>query len=66
MSTYYITYTDSKDATCIYGGIYPTVRKAKNVVKWMLERPVATFRNIIIWEGCPGGIRVETHRPVTA
>lgn len=63
MDTYNITYTGSDGATHFYSN-YPTVRKAKNAMKWMLERPVEMFRDVVIWKGEPGGVRVETFRPV--
>ena len=58
---YHITCTDVNGIAHRWTGIYPTLRKAKNEVKWMLTR--SCFFNITIWEGCIGGIRVETHRP---
>ena len=57
---YHITFTDANGITDRYPGVYITLRKARNEVKWMETR--ACFHNITIWEGCPGGIPVETHK----
>ena len=61
MINYHITFTDTDGKTQYYSQ-YPTLRKAKNEVKWMLTR--TCFFNITVWEGCPGGIIVETHKPL--
>jgi hypothetical protein len=57
---YHITFTDVNGITQKYPGHYITLRKARNEVKWMCTREC--FRNITIWEGCPGGIRIETKK----
>jgi hypothetical protein len=60
MIDYHITFTDYQGITQKYPGVYNSLRKALNEVKWMRSR--SCFKNITIWEGCPGGIRIETHK----
>lgn len=57
---YHITFTDVNGITQKYPGIYITLRKARNEVKWMCTR--SCFFNVTIWEGTPGGIIVEKHK----
>lgn len=64
MSTlnYVITYHSSIGTNEFYC-VYDSLRKAQNSVKRMLkdERGRKCFYNVTIWEGCAGGIRIETH-----
>jgi hypothetical protein len=57
--TYHITYTTPCGETMYYSQ-YSTLRKCQNVAKSLLNHSKVFF-NITVWEGCPGGIRIETY-----
>ncbi len=58
ITTYHVTFNTVNES--IYYSCYPTLRKARNAAKKLLEgRGEKIFFNVTIWDTTPGGICVE-------
>ena len=59
-SQYHVTY-HAPDGLGYYFGCFDTARKARNFAKKSATKYPRVFFNVTVWEGCPGGIRLDTY-----